>query len=404
MSLFHPAREIWRKAAPMRLRMAVQPAFARLLEAQVRRAARLPHAAEDWRGPIRIVGWFQGSHGIAASARQAARAFEALGAQVERVDVTGATLNWLPPPAPILPAGPWIFHLNPPEMLAAMARLDPRRLRGPRYGYWAWELPKAPAAWLKEAPLLEEVWAPSAYTAEAFAGAAAPVRVVPHPFFLEDYREVAPFPRTRGFLAVSLFDFNSSAARKNPEGVVAAFARAFGDAGDAQLIIKTQNGDKHPDALAALRRLAPANVTVEDAVWPYERVKSLIAAADVLVSLHRAEGFGLTMAEAMAMGTPVIATSWSGNLDFMDETCGLMVPASPMPVDDPQGIYRGQSWVDPDVEAAAEALRRLKVKPEIGRRLAGAGRRRVAERLSPQAWLTTLPEPVKRAALASARG
>lgn len=404
MSAFEFAQAAWRAVTPMPLRRLAQPAIARVLETQVRRAAVQPHEAETWAGPMRVVGLFGASHGIAASARKAVRAFEALGVPVDQVDATGAQLGWLPRSREPLPAGPWIFHVNAPEMMAALARLDPRRLKGPRYGYWAWELPAAPPAWLRHADAIDEIWAPSAYTAQAFAGAPAPVRVVPHPFFLEDYRGVEPEPREAGFQAVALFDFNSSAARKNPEGAVEAFSRAFGDDPAARLVIKTQNGHLHRDALERLRRLAPANVLVEDAVWPYGRVKGLIAAADVLISLHRAEGFGLTMAEAMALGTPVVATAWSGNLDFMDETCGLMIPARQVAVEDPQGIYRGQTWAEPDLAAAAEALKRLRLKPELGRRLVEAGRRRVAERLSPQAWFATLPEPVRLAAEAARGG
>ncbi|MFD1191236.1 glycosyltransferase family 4 protein [Phenylobacterium conjunctum] len=401
MSAFQLAQQVWRAVTPMPLRRAAQPAIARLLEAQVRRAAVLPHEAETWRGPLRVVGLFAGSHGIAASALKAVRAFEALNVPVESVDATGAQLGWLPRSRAALPPGPWIFHVNAPEMMAALARLDPRRLKGPRYGYWAWELPAVPPAWLRHAETLDEIWAPSAYTAAAFAGAPTPVRVVPHPFFLEDYRNIAPEPRRADFQAVALFDFNSSAARKNPEGAIAAFTKAFGDDPAAHLVIKTQNGDQHPQALERLRRLAPANVTLEDAVWPYGRVKGLIAAADVLISLHRAEGFGLTMAEAMALGAPVVATAWSGNLDFMDDSCGLMIPARQTAVQDPQGIYSGQTWAEPDIDAAAEALKRLRLKPELGRRLAEAGRRRVAERLSPRAWFETLPEAVRLAAEAA---
>lgn len=158
-----------------------------------------------------------------------------------------------------------------------------------------------------------------------------------------------------------------------------------------------------PDLLAKLKASAPANVTVVDEVWPYAEVKSLIATADVLISLHRAEGFGLTVAEAMALGTPVIATGWSGNMDFMDATCALVVPSRPIAVDDPQGIYRGQSWADPDVEAAAACLRRLRNDPALAAQLSDAGRRRVTERLSPQAWFTTLPDGVQRAAMAATR-
>jgi glycosyltransferase involved in cell wall biosynthesis len=131
-------------------------------------------------------------------------------------------------------------------------------------------------------------------------------------------------------------------------------------------------------------------------------VLSLIAGADVLVSLHRAEGFGLTPAEAMALGTPVLATAWSGVLDFMDGDCALMVPAELVPVDDPQGIYRGrQTWAEPDIPAAAGALVRLRQDPGLGKRLAEAARARVARQLSPQAWFMTLPDQVKAAAMAA---
>lgn len=403
MSLLSSARGAWRALTPEPVRRLAQPILGPALEAYVRSQAKKPHAADDFSGPIRVVGDFGGSYGIAASAKLAVRAFEALGAPVEQVDISGAKLDWIGSAEAARKPGAWIFHVNAPEILAALAFLGPKNVRGPRYGYWAWELPKAPKSWLKDAALLDEVWAPSAYTAQALSGAAAPVRVVPHPLFIEDYRSVAPAPREPGFLAVTLFDFNSSAARKNPDGMIAAFAQAFPNDPTARLVIKTQNAQLFPEVFQRLRAAAPTNVEILDAVWPYAQVKSLIASADVLLSLHRAEGFGLTMAEAMALGTPVIGTGWSGNLDFMDETCALLVPSQPTQVEDPQGIYRGQSWADPDIAAAAKALRRLRDEPELAARLAEAGRRRVAERLSPQAWFTSLPDGVQRAALAAAR-
>jgi glycosyltransferase involved in cell wall biosynthesis len=346
------------------------PALSVLLEAHVRSVARKPHGAGDAQGPIKVVGYFAGSHGIAASARLAARAFEALGVPVERIDVTDAMLVWNGRLTEPVCASAWIFHLNPPELLAALACLGPKQLRGPRYGYWAYELPRAPARWLKDAALVDEVWAPSRYTAEALAGAAAPVRVVPHPLFLEDYAHVAPAHRRAPFQGVSVFDFNSSLVRKNPAGAIAAWTRAFGDDLDCELTLKTQNGPLFPQALAALLASAPANVRIVDESWPYPDVLGLIAGADVLVSLHRAEGFGLTAAEAMALGTPVVATAWSGVLDFMDADCAAMIPATQIPVDDPQGIYRGrQSWADPDIAAAPGALLRLRGDRALGRSL-----------------------------------
>lgn len=402
MSLLSATRRAWRMLTPEPVRRVAQPVLGPALEAYVRRQAKAPHAGDQSAGPIRVVGDFGGSYGIAASARLAARAFEALGAPVEQVDVSGAKLDWIGASEAARAPGPWIFHINAPELLAALAFLGPRNVLGPRYGYWAWELPKAPKSWLKDAAMLDEVWAPSDYTAGSFIGAAAPVRTVPHPLFMEDYRSVEPAQREEGFLAVTLFDFKSSAARKNPDGMISAFAKAFPGDPTARLVIKTQNADAFPELFDRLRASAPANVEIVDAVWPYSRVKSLIASADVLLSLHRAEGFGLTMAEAMALGTPVIGTGWSGNTDFMDASCAMLVPYAPTPVDDQQGIYRGQNWADPDLDAAAEALRRLRADPALAGKLAAAGQRRVAERLSPQAWFTTLPDGVQRAALTAA--
>jgi len=399
MNVLGAARRLWRSATPRALRQAAGPLLNHALEAYVRSVARRPHGADTASGPIKVVGYFAGSHGIAASAHLAARAFEALGVSVERVDVTDAKLGWTGRLADPVAASAWIFHLNPPELLAAMACLGPDKLLGPRYGYWAWELPRAPARWLTEAALVDEVWAPSRYTAQALAGAAAPVRVVPHPLVLEDFAKVKPAPRHARFQGVCVFDFNSSLARKNPQGAIAAWARAFGDDLDCELTLKTQNGAVFPEARATLKAMAPVNVRIVDETWPYAEVQALIAGADVLVSLHRAEGFGLTPAEAMALGTPVLATAWSGVLDFMDETCALLVPAAQIAVADPQGVYGGgQAWAEPDLAAAAAALVRLRDEPGLGRRLAEAGRARVASQLSPQAWFETLPASVQAAA------
>lgn len=402
MSLLTATRRAWRAVTPEPIRRLAQPVLGPALSAYVRHQAKAPHEAHDLSGPIRVAGDFGGSYGIAHSAKLCVRAFEALGAPVETVDIAGARLDWIGAADAARSPGAWIIHVNAPELLSTLAFLGPRNVRGPRYGYWAYELPRAPKSWLADAALLDEVWVPSGFTGDSLAGARAPVRTVPHPLFIEDYRDVAPAPRDDRFLAVTLFDFNSSMARKNPQGIIAAFAKAFPDDPTARLVIKTQNGKLFPDLLAKLRALAPANVEVVDAVWPYSEVKALIAAADVVMSLHRAEGFGLIMAEAMALGTPVIATGWSGNVDFLDETCAMVVPARLIAVDDPQGIYRGQQWADPDVDAAAEALRRLRGDPALAARLAQAGRRRVAEKLSPQAWFATLPDGVQRAALSAA--
>ena len=392
---------LWRRALPRSLRERVAPAVTWATQAYARNYARQRGAPAIGQG-LKVVGLFSQTSGIAASAKLCVRAFEALGVPVEKVDIgVSGGLDFAKRLPQATPAAAWIFHLNPAELLAALAILGPRRVIGRRFGYWAWELPRAPADWLKDGAVVDEIWAPSHYTAQSLEGAQAPVRVVPHPFFAEDYANVEPAARRTPFQAVSVFDFNSSLARKNPHGAIEAFRRAFGDDPACEFTLKTQNGDRFPEHLATLRAGLPANVRVVDEVWPYARVQSLIAGADVLVSLHRAEGFGLTPAEAMALGTPVLATAFSGVLDFMDETCAVMVPYAQTPVEDPQGIYRGQSWAEPDLDAAAEGLKTLRGDAWLRTTLAEAGRRRVAERLSPAAWFATLPPAVQAAALAA---
>jgi glycosyltransferase involved in cell wall biosynthesis len=395
MTRLAAAQRAWRRI-PLRLRRLAAPLLGWATQSYAR--GRRPVAAAGLGPlPIKVVGLFSAASGIAASARLAVRAFEALGVPVEAVDAGADGLDFsrrlAGPAAPAI----WIFHLNPPELLAALASLGPRKVVGPRYGYWAWELPKAPRRWLSDARVVDEVWTPSRYSADALTGAAAPVRVVPHPLFAQDYDAVEPLPRRAPFQAVAVFDFRSSMARKNPLGAIEAFRRAFGDDPACELTLKTQNGGDFPEQLAALRAALPPNARLIDEVWPYAEVKRLIAGADVLISLHRGEGFGLTPAEAMALGTPILATAYSGVLDFLDETCAVLVPCVLTPVADPQGVYRGQTWAEPDLDAAAAGLRRLREDAWLRSTLAEAARRRVAERLSPAAWFATLPESVRAA-------
>ena len=203
--------------------------------------------------------------------------------------------------------------------------------------------------------------------------------MVPHPqprastLSRAEARTLLDLPADR-FIAATLFDFRSSLARKNPLGALDAFRRAFGEDESALLVIKAQHGEDAPALSAALKEKARGpNVRVTDEIWSKDRAAALIAAADALISLHRAEGFGLTLAEAMAAGTPVIATAWSGNLDFMAPDYEGLVPASETPVEDAQSIYAGQHWAAPDVQRAAELLQRLRTDAAWRRSLEETG-------------------------------
>lgn len=402
-------RAIWRRIAPESLRFRAHETV-QDINASVARFHSSASAAFDHRvgalrrampgifaqGPLRVVGLFSATHGIARGAILTCRALEYLGVPFERIDasrlVRGETDRFDHQGSAL----GWIIQMNPPELLDLIRFGGPDLLQGPRFGYWAWELPRAPDAWRAAAGHVEEIWAISTYTASAFQSFSRPVRTLPHPLVAEDYQAVTPAPRRTAFSAIALFDFNSSAARKNPHGAIQAFQEAFGDDPSARLTIKTQNGGRYPQVMQSLQEISGGNIEILDEVWDHDRVLQEIKGADVLVSLHRAEGFGLTMAEAMALGTPVLATAWSGNLDFMDDHCAMLVPYTLTPVVDEQGIYAGQSWADADVSLAACHLKRLRAEPEYGRRMAGAALQMVRDRLSPERWFADLPPYLKR--------
>ncbi len=384
-------RRYWRRQIPYEARHAVGKALHPLVDELTLHKARRSRGVPGLGAPA-VVGFFNGSSGIALSAQLASRALDILGVDHLRIDAGDLTTG---SPPPSLSASAWIFYLNPPELLLLLSAWGPQRLAGPRFGYWAWELPKAPDLWTRTAVIMDGVIVPSTYVAAAMARSATPVTVSPHPLAAKDFE---PFRRKHDvssgglFKAVCLFDFKSSIARKNPFGALAAFSQAFGDDPNARLIIKTQNAWFAPELARILRERAGSNVEIVDAVWDRPRLLSFLAEADVLLSLHRAEGFGLPLAEAMMLGTPVVATAWSGNLDFTSEDTACLVPWRMAAIDDPQRIYRHQSWAEPNIAAAAAYLRRLRSDQRYALALADRARATIARQLSPESWFDSLPE------------
>ncbi len=360
------------------------------------RLQRRPHDVLP--GTVKVAGFFSESHGIAASAKRCGYALEEE-VETELVDLGTLTHAALlkRPARKFTPGGAWIFHVNPPELVVALVSVGAEAFEQAFLaGYWAWELPQAPPLWLRRKTLLDEVWAPSAYTAQALRfGGGAPVRVVPHPVGAGD--EAAPRDAFRAalglpldkFIVAVLFDFRSSLARKNPFGAITAFKQAFGDDPGVLLVIKAQRGDVAPVLRAEIQAVAGSNIRFIDEIWREEDATRLIASADALLSLHRAEGFGLTLAEAMAAGTPVIATHWSGNVDFMQGFEGL-VSATTTPVQDTQGIYAGQRWAEPDIAQAAALLQRLRADASWRRSLSEHGLKLVRQHLDPAVYRASL--------------
>lgn len=257
-------------------------------------------------------------------------------------------------------------------------------------GTWWWESNLMPPHLVAQIDYFDEIWAGSTYVAEALAGYTNnPVRVFPLPVRLPDLTE--PPPRAEvglpeGYLFMFSFDLNSTVERKNPEGVIAAFRQAFPTPSGPQLVLKTINGHRHLAELERLRTLTADrdDITIYDGFLPTHERDAWARATDCYVSLHRSEGFGLTMAEAMALGKPVIATAYSANLDFMNEDVAFLVPASEWRLPAQAGPYpAGTVWADPDVEVAAEFMRRAVADPDGAAAVGARARAHIAATRTP---------------------
>jgi glycosyltransferase involved in cell wall biosynthesis len=291
------------------------------------------------------------------------------------------------------PAGaPLVLHINPPLLPLAMLRLGRRILRGRRIvGYWAWELPTVPPDWRVGLRFVHEVWVPSRFTADALDKLVpGGVRVVPHPLALapptaEPDRAGFGLPPDTVTVLVS-FNMASSFERKNPLAAIAAFRAAFGDRDDRLLVIKVGYPEHFPADLARLSAAigGSRNIRLDAGTLSPRRSQSLTASADIVLSLHRSEGFGLVPAEAMLLGKPVIATGWSGNMDFMDASCAAPIGYRLVPVHDPRGVYDmpGAVWAEADPDEAVAQLRRLADDPALRAEMGARARAAVMARLT----------------------
>jgi glycosyltransferase involved in cell wall biosynthesis len=278
-----------------------------------------------------------------------------------------------------------IFFLNANEMDDAFIHLGPDCYAG-RYniGYWAWELSQFPDAWRGAFRDLDEIWAPSRFIQQAVADK-APCPVVWMPLAVEP---VSSAPLSRAyfglpddrFLLLFFFDFRSFIQRKNPWAALRAFTTAFQDDASApvSLAIKMNGTDACPEDYRAFLdsdAVRDPRVILIDRIMDDREIKELVRLCDCFLSLHRSEGFGRGLAEAMYFGKPVIATGYSGNLDFMNQANACLVDCTLIPVGaDEYPCGAGQRWAEPDVDQAAWHLRRLVMDPayavEIGQRAA----------------------------------
>jgi hypothetical protein len=258
----------------------------------------------------------------------------------------------------------------------------------PTIGQWAWETDVLPPSWMNAFRHLDEIWVNSNFVAENLGRLSPiPVVVVPQAITVPDQAGVEPqLPWDKRFTFVFMLDFFSTLRRKNATGLIDAFTRAFAPGEGPRLLLKSINAEFRRQDVDELRfRIGDRpDIDLIDCYLEPAQKYALLKRADCYVSLHRSEGFGLALAEAMALGTPVIATGYSGNTDFMNDRNSYLVDWTPSRVGLGCEIYPAQGrWAEPDLDHAAELMRRVWERPDEAASKADRAREEIDRRYAP---------------------
>jgi glycosyltransferase involved in cell wall biosynthesis len=352
---------------------------------------------------LNIVGFLTADLGIGESARCMVRAADAAGLPNALVPLKLNCKNRLGDPtyaARLQATNPHrvnVIHIDAPAARDLDHHHGPAlRLGKYNIGYFAWELPEFPDSWVPAFAYFDEIWCPSDFVRDAVAmKSPLPVLTMPHAISFArptgDFRARFGLPAD-AFLFLFLYDLNSYSERKNPQAVIEAFRKAAlaseALAKEAALVIKVQNADHRPDDFAALQaavRDLPGTIIIAKTL-AREEIYQLESACDCFVTLHRSEGFGIAPAECMYLGKPVIATNWSGTTEFIDDHTGCPVNCTLATIQKNHGPYfKGQTWAEPDVEHAADWMRKLCADRTLAHAIGAAGRAAIEARFSPAA-------------------
>jgi glycosyltransferase involved in cell wall biosynthesis len=269
------------------------------------------------------------------------------------------------------------LYVNPDQVQVVYSELGAEFFKGKyNIGYWHWELSRLPEEWQDRFQYFDEIWVASNFVQNAVAQA-SPIPVITIGNHVER-RPVTYFTRRQlelpddKFLFLFVFDMLSFIERKNPFGVIEAYRRAFGyHSSDTTLVIKVTNLDQFPQHREPLEQaIKSVSGILLDGYLDRNVLNGLFHITDAYVSLHRSEGFGMTIAEAMYLGKPTIATAYSSNIDFMNVANSYPVGYQLVELEQDYGPYKkGQVWADPDLDQAAANMRQVFEHPSEALRI-----------------------------------
>lgn len=387
-------RPVLTKCIPKKMLSAAHNRFLAQSILRLGREEIQPFDREKYPRGINLIGNIKGDSGLGQSCRLLAYILESveypLSIMQHSISPKLSTLDQTYDDrlSTVNPNGINVFHMNPHELASAYFQLGKTVWDGHyNIAYWLWELEEFPDEWVNCIYLLDEIWAPAEYISESIRKKTdKPVITVPYYVTArtdDQYnREYFGLPEDK-FLFLMMFDCGSMMERKNPQAVIKAFKSAFQTKEEnAGLVIKI-NGATSDDMEQIKRYIGGYdNIYLINQVFSKVEINSMIKCVNAVVSLHRAEGFGLVMAEAMLNGVPCIATNWSANTEFMNSDVACMVDYKLVELDRNIGPYKkGNRWADPDVEQAAAYMRQLYLEPEYGRRKAALAQEYIAKHL-----------------------
>ncbi|MGG4400604.1 glycosyltransferase [Paenibacillus amylolyticus] len=348
---------------------------------------------------INLVGYSRAEMGIGESCRIAARSIDATGqinfGIINFKGTNSARMNdmtWVHKETTKPTYNVNLFHINAEQMMEIYSHYG-NSIFEKRYniGYWHWELPDFPDNWKESFNLVDEIWVPSTFVADSIAQK-SPVPVVKIPHSIEvsvrDMRERSYFNLPQDvFLFLTMYDLKSFQERKNPMASIRAFQTAFLPEDESVgLVVKVNGVGYAKEDLEELYDLIGEykNIYVIEGTLTRNDTNALIFVTDSYISLHRSEGFGLGLAEAMYLGKPAVGTGWSSNLDFMKHDNSCIVRYTLVDLKRDFGPYKAyQYWADPDIEHAAYYMRKLREDKSYYEQVSLRGEEYIKQNYSP---------------------